>query len=128
MTLCFLIVGVVNGRTINLSHLASQFPGEALHASSYRRLQRFFQYTRFDGDTLAKLMNAVLGQNSKRYLALDRTTWFFGRRVVNVLVLAIVTQRFRVGSLRDEVPNPAKNEAQKTQNWPMARLAIRHAG
>ena len=96
MTLCVLIVGVVNGRTINLSHLAAQFPGDALHSSNYRRLQRFFQYTHFDRDTIARLIITVLGQSSKRYLAIDRTTWFLGKRVVNVLVLAIVTRRFRV--------------------------------
>src|SRR5512134_3470568 len=49
-TLALLIIGMVNARTVNLSHLASQFPGEAQVASSYRRLQRFFQYVRLDGD------------------------------------------------------------------------------
>ena len=96
MTLCVLIVGLVNGRTVNLSHLATQFPGDAQHASSYRRLQRFFQHVRFDEDIIAQLIIGVLGQTSPRYLALDRTTWKLGKRAVNVLVLAIVTRRFRV--------------------------------
>ena len=39
-TLAVLLVGLANGRTVNLSHLASLFPGAALHASKYRRLQR----------------------------------------------------------------------------------------
>jgi hypothetical protein len=37
-TLAVLLVGLANGRTVNLSHLASQFPGYALHSSNYRRL------------------------------------------------------------------------------------------
>ena len=90
------MVGLVNGRTVSLSHLAAQFPGEAQHASNYRRLQRFFQHVIFDNDAIAQLIVGILGQTSPRYLALDRTTWKLGRRAVNVLVLAIVTRRFRV--------------------------------
>jgi hypothetical protein len=95
-TLGVLIVGLVNGRTINLSHLATQFPGDALHVSNYRRLQRFFQHTHLDGDVLARLVIEILGQGGQKYLALDRTTWKLGKRAVNVLVLAVVTRRFRV--------------------------------
>lgn len=47
-TLAVLLVGLANGRTVNLSHLASQFPGDAQHGSNYRRLQRFFQFVRLD--------------------------------------------------------------------------------
>ena len=39
-TLSWLIIGLVNARTVNLSHLASQCSGSAQIASSYRRLQR----------------------------------------------------------------------------------------
>ena len=60
-TLALLIIGMVNARTVNLSHLASQFPGEAQVASSYRRLQRFFQHVRLDGDWSAPLVVKHLG-------------------------------------------------------------------
>lgn len=43
-TLAVLLVGLANCRTVNLSHLASQFPSDAKHGSNYRRLQRFFQF------------------------------------------------------------------------------------
>ena len=55
-TLAVLLVGLANCRTVNLSHLASQFPGPALHSSNYRRLQRFFQHVQLDGDTAARLI------------------------------------------------------------------------
>jgi hypothetical protein len=47
--LAVLLVGLANCRTVNLSHLASQFPGAAKHSSNYRRLQRFFQFVQLDG-------------------------------------------------------------------------------
>ena len=95
-TLAVLLIGLANCRTVNLSHLASQFPGAALHASNYRRLQRFFQFVRLDEDVVAVLVVRILGLAGPKVLALDRTNWKLGSRDVNILVLAIVTQRFRV--------------------------------
>ena len=95
-TLAILLAGLANGRTVNLSHLASQFPGKALHASSYRRLQRFFQYVRLDGDMVARLIVRLLNLKGPQLLALDRTNWKLGKTDINILVLAIVTRRFKV--------------------------------
>ena len=47
-TLAVLLVGLANGRTVTLSHLASQFPGDAQHGSNYHRLQRFFQFVQLE--------------------------------------------------------------------------------
>ena len=95
-TLAVLLVGLANGRTVNLSHLASLFPGAALHASKYRRLQRFFQHVRLDGDLVARLILRLLNLERPKLLALDRSNWKLGQSDVNVLVLAVVTRRFRV--------------------------------
>lgn len=96
VTLTVLLVGLANGRTVNLSHLASQFPGSARHASNYRRLQRFFQFVRLDGDIAARLIVRLLNLDRPKLLALDRTQWALGSSEVNTLVLAVVTRRFRV--------------------------------
>jgi hypothetical protein len=62
-TLCWLIIGLVNARTVNLSHLVSQRSSSAQVSSSYRRLQRFFQYITLEGDWLA------LGQSKAEWNA-----------------------------------------------------------
>ena len=49
-TLCLIVVGMVTARTVNLSHLACERPTTALVASTYRRLQRFFQHVRLGAD------------------------------------------------------------------------------
>jgi len=72
-TLAVLLVGLANGRTVNLSHLASQFPGGAMHASNYRRLQRFFQRERLDADVSVRLIVRMLKLDGPKLLALDRT-------------------------------------------------------
>lgn len=95
-TLAIMLAGLANGRTVNLSHLASQFPGQALHSSNYRRLQRFFQHTRLDEDVVAQLILRLLNLKRSRLLALDRTNWKLGSTSINFLVLAIVTDRFKI--------------------------------
>ena len=59
-------------------------------------LQRFFQFVRLDGDVVAILVVRILGLPGPKVLALDRTNWKLGSCDVNILVLSIVTQRFRV--------------------------------
>ena len=81
---------------MNLSHLASQCSGSAQVASSYRRLQRFFQYVTLEGDWLALAVVRLLKLKAPWVLCLDRTNWQIGRHEVNILMLAIATQRFRI--------------------------------
>lgn len=95
-TLAMLITGVLNARTVNLSHIASQVGGTALVASSYRRLQRFFQYVRLDEDWLARALVAMLGLAPPWRLCLDRTNWKVGTKDINLLVLCIATRRLRL--------------------------------
>lgn len=95
-TLAVLVMGLAQSRTVNLTHLACHFPGRARHASSYRRLQRFFQHVRLDCDSLALLVVSMLNLSRPKCLALDRTNWKIGSSDVNILMLAIVTRRFRV--------------------------------
>lgn len=95
-TLSWLIIGLINARSVNLSHIASQFSGRAQVASSYRRLQRFFQYVALDGDWLAEAVIKLLKLRPPWLLALDRTNWKVGRRDVNIPMLAVITRRARL--------------------------------
>ena len=95
-TLCLLVVGMVSARTVNLGHIACERPGTALTASTYRRLQRFFQHVHLGQDWALPLIAKLLGSAGGWYLALDRTNWKIGTKEVNYLVLAVVTRRFRV--------------------------------
>jgi hypothetical protein len=94
-TLCLLIVGTLGARTVNLGHVATERGGTALVASTYRRLQRFFQFVTLGEDWSVPLLAAMIG-GGPWTLALDRTAWKIGRKEVNFLVLAAVTRRFRV--------------------------------
>ncbi len=103
-TLALIVIAMVSARTVNLSHLAAERPGPARVASTYRRLQRFFQYVRLGQDWSAPLAARLAGLAGSWYLALDRTQWRIGSREVNFLVLAAVTRRFRVPLLWTLIP------------------------
>lgn len=95
-TLVTLVQGLINARTVNLSHLAGAFCGPAKLGSNYRRLQRFFQYVQLDGDWLAKALVALLRLAPPYQLCLDRTEWKVGRAHINLLVLCIAMRRVRL--------------------------------
>jgi len=95
-TLARLIILLVNVRTVNLTHIAAQFSSTARTSSSYRRLQRFFQFVRLDEDWLAQLIVRLLKLNPPWILCMDRTNWKIGRSNVNILMLAVVTRRVRI--------------------------------
>ena len=60
-TLCLLVVGMVSARTVNLGHIACERPGVTLTASTYRRLQRFFQHVRLGQDWTLPLVAQLIG-------------------------------------------------------------------
>ena len=95
-TLATIMSGMVNCRTVNFSHLASQFPGDALHSSNYRRLQHFFKDIHLDEPVVAGLTTRLLDFKGPKHLALDRTNWKLGKTDINNLVLAVVTPKFKI--------------------------------
>jgi hypothetical protein len=103
-TLCLLVVGAIGARTVNLGHVATERGGRVRPASTYRRLQRFFQFFALAPDWAAPLLSATLG-TERWTLVLDRTNWKIGRAEVNYLVLAAVTRRRRVPLLWTLLPH-----------------------
>jgi hypothetical protein len=96
LTLAFLTIGMLSARTTNLSVLASEWTGTALVGSTYRRLQRFFQFADVGEDWAALVVAGLLQLEGPLTLVLDRTNWKVGRRDINLLVLAVTTRRHRV--------------------------------
>ena len=90
------MIGITSVRTVNLSHISGEMPTQAKVESTYRRLQRFFQYVDLGEDWSARLVVQMLGLSRSWNLCLDRTNWRIGRKEINLLVLAIATHRYRV--------------------------------
>lgn len=96
-TMALIVVGLIGARTVNLAHLASERgSGCVALASTYRRLQRFFQHVSLTHDWAARVIAEFAGGAEKRTLVMDRTNWKVGGKVVNLLVLAIRTRHSQV--------------------------------
>jgi len=110
-TLCLLIVGMIGARTVSLGHIACERGGRVRTASTYRRLQRFFQHVCLGEDWALPLLAGLVGPARNWTLVLDRTNWSIGSREVNYLVLAVVTRRFRVPLLWTVLPRKGNSSA-----------------
>ena len=78
--------------TINLTKLAQAFPGKAKPDSHYRRIQRFISDRHAVGfDSVAWFVMKLFGfLETDYYLTFDRTNWQWGKKDINILMLAVV--------------------------------------
>lgn len=96
-TLALLTVGMISARTVNLVHVADERGSRTVDpASTYRRLQRFFQHVRLPEDWAAPMIAGLAGGAACRTLVMDRTNWKIGETEVNLLVLAVKTRHSQV--------------------------------
>lgn len=78
-------------KTVNLAELATALNPKSKTSSNYRRLQRFFAGFVVNEDRIARLVLSLIPPPKEGYtLSLDRTTWYFGKCCINLLVLAVV--------------------------------------
>ena len=90
---CFvsLLLALLQVKQMNLTLLVLAINDTTQLESRYRRLQRFFQFTRFDYDAIARMIMQMFGFNEQPfYLTLDRTNWKWGQKNLNILFLAVV--------------------------------------
>ena len=90
---CFviLVLALLQVKQMNLTLLVLAINDTTQLESRYRRLQRFFQFARFDYDAIARMIMQMFGFNEQLlYLVLDRTNWKWGQKNLNILFLAVV--------------------------------------
>lgn len=90
---CFvsLLLALLKVKQMNLTLLVPAINDATKLESRYRRLQRFFQTVHFDYDAVARMIMQMFGFNEQCfYLTLDRTNWKWGKKNLNLLVLAVV--------------------------------------
>lgn len=90
---CFvgMLVGLLKTRNINLTEIAIGFAGDTQPGSRYRRVQRFINSHPINFDSVAWFVMALFGFIDRPYyLVMDRTNWKWGKKNLNILVLAVV--------------------------------------
>lgn len=84
------LIALIQVRSVNLSEIASVFPGRAKQESHYKRIQRFLRFFEISYAVIAVLIVSLIGVPSPWVLTLDRTNWQLGKTPLNILVLGIV--------------------------------------
>ena len=79
-----LIVSIITIGRVNLKKIASNLNPKESKEVNYRRLNRFFQYFRFDKSLMAKLLSSFLPKG-QWVLSMDRTNWKFGKVHITAL-------------------------------------------
>ena len=85
-----MLIGLIKTRSVSLNEIAMGFPSDAMPDSRYRRIQRFIHDYEINFDTVAVFVMTLFHFiSSKYYLTLDRTNWKWGKKNINILMLAI---------------------------------------
>jgi hypothetical protein len=90
---CFvgMLIALIKLRCINLNELMTAFPSRAKPESRYRRIQRFLSDYTLNFDRVAWfIMRWFDFLENDYYLVMDRTCWQWGKKNINILMLAIV--------------------------------------
>ncbi len=83
------MLALIVKQTCNLSSASKALPIKCLPQSFYRRIQRFFADQYFNYRQISQLIFNIFSFD-KVQLTLDRTNWKWGKRDINILMLAIV--------------------------------------
>jgi hypothetical protein len=84
------LIALIQVRTVNLTVIASVFPGRAKTESHYKRIQRFLRFFELSYALIAALLVSLIGVPPPWVLTLDRSNWQLGKTPLNILVLGIV--------------------------------------
>jgi hypothetical protein len=84
------LVALIQVRSVNLSEIASVFPGRAKEESHYKRIQRFLHFFQISYALIAVLIVSLCGVPRPWVLTLDRSNWQLGKTPLNILVLGLV--------------------------------------
>lgn len=90
----FLILALLQCRTVNLVRLSAFGLGSAVGSSSrYRRLQRFFSGINLSSESIARfLFGQFFTDKISAYLIIDRTNWQIGQSNINIMMLSFLHQ------------------------------------
>ena len=89
--LCFLaalLPALIKLGTVNFAKLSVALGAKP--ASNYRRIQRFFAEAKLPQKAVAAFVLHLLPAHRQLVIAIDRTTWYFGRTPINIFMASVV--------------------------------------
>jgi hypothetical protein len=121
---CFagMLLALIAVRTVNLKDMATAFDSEARLDSRYKRLVRFFAEFKIDYTLIARwIFKLFFNNDQKIYLIMDRTNWFWGKKKINVFMLAVAYEGLAIPLYWTLLPK-AGNSNSKEQETLLSRF------
>lgn len=84
-----MLLALIKVKTVNLAKLASAFTSQAKANARYRRIQRFLRDYEIKEEEIAKIIMQMTEENEQKVLIIDKIEWKFGKRRINILILAV---------------------------------------
>lgn len=121
---CFvkIIIALLTVKTVNWTEWAIAFNNDKASSDScYTRIKRFFRDFAISSNIIFPLLKLWFNlDQGKWYFTLDRTNWMFGKRKINILVLAVVYKQIAIPiywKLLNKNGNSNTKERIKVINW-----------
>lgn len=120
--LLLIVEAIIISRTTNLNiikdYVASLLGNKADPSSNYVRLVRFFKHPRIEGLTqqILGLCQDILPVGRVRWIAIDRTSWQYGKKNINLLVLSCIYNNVSVPIIWKQL-NKRGNSNYKDRKW-----------
>ena len=86
--LAALLPALIELGTVNLAKLSVALGAKP--ASNYRRIQRFFAEAKLPQKAVVAFVLHLLPAHRQLVIAIDRTTWYFGRTPINIFMASVV--------------------------------------
>lgn len=90
------LLALFAAKTVNLAQIAVFFAGRAKTESNDKRIQRFLSAFKISEADIARLVVGWLELQPPFVLTIDRTKWRLGKRWINLLMLAVATERVAI--------------------------------
>ena len=85
------VEGILAYESVLQKKMAQPFSQKkALPESAIRRVERFFANTQINTNDFSRMIVESIGIKDKVTLAMDRTTWCYGKKPINLFVVAII--------------------------------------
>lgn len=106
--LCDLVESVIKSRSVIFSQIADRIESESSVESIERRIQSFFQKSKFDYLSLGTLLMSFV-HHDKLLISIDRTEWDFGKTQINILCAVVSIGKMAVPVYFEMLDNKSGN-------------------
>lgn len=119
------VSGLIKGRNVQFSQVASQMDTTVSSESNLRRIQYFFSDYKLNYQQIAMLLVLFLPVGDSYMLSIDRTNWEFGEKHINFLVVSVCRHGVGIPIWFELLEDKQGGNSNQTERISMLRQVIK---